>query len=203
MFLQALKVVCVCLVFTSVSAFAEDHGGGHGAPAEGGHEGTAAPVKEIKSDEESYSVVFARVQGLEAKVQSGQAEIEKLILEKQHTTDQAKVSEIIKTMLTLHKDLAKNLKEYDQQRALLKYRYPEKGQTAKREYERIELQSIEDMESQMSIGSSIKRTLKKVRMQYNDPSEQKEAAAKEEKAHSERHPANANPGLTDAVILKK
>lgn len=203
MFLQALKVVCVSLVFTSVSAFASG-GEGHGGGAEGGgHEGAAPAPKEIKSDEESYNVVFARVQGLEAKVQSGKAEIEKLILEKQHTTDQTKVNEIIKTMLTLHKDLAKNLKEYDQQRALLKYRYPEKGQTTKREYERIELKSIEDMESQMSLGATIKRTMKKVRSQYNDPQEQQEAAAKEEKAHAEKNPSGGNPGLTDAVILKK
>lgn len=55
----------------------------------------------------------------------------------------------------------------------------------------------------MSLGSTIKRTMKKVRMQYNDPNEQKQAAEKEEKAHAEKRPAEGNPGLTDAVILKK
>lgn len=109
MFLRALKVVGVSLVFTSVAAFASG-GEGHGGAAEAGKEGAAPAPKEIKSDEESYNVVFARVQGLEAKVQSGKAEIEKLILEKQHTTDQIKVNEIIKTMLSIHKDLAKTSK---------------------------------------------------------------------------------------------
>ncbi len=94
-----------------------------------------------------------------------------MILEKQNTKDPEKTNEIIKQMITLHKELEHNLREYDQQGALLKYRYPEKGQTEKREYERIELKSIEEMESQMSLSSSVKRTLRKVRMQYGNAQE--------------------------------
>lgn len=196
MFSLVLKIISI-LLLVSANAWASG-GGEHG----GGHEAATPATKEIKSAEESYNVVFARVQGLEAKVHSNQQEIEKLILEKQHTKDQVKVNEIIKQMLNLHKELGKNIKEYDQQRALLKYRYPEKGQTEKREYERIELKSIEDMESQMSISSTLKRTLKKVRSQYESPEEQKTANEGKTSKESFQAPAEKS-SLTEPVILKK
>ncbi len=196
MFSLVPKIVLISLTALSF-AYAEEggHGEGHGsAPA------AAEGAKETKSAEDSYAVVQARVQGLEAKVRSGEAEIQKLITEKQNTTDPQRVNEIIRQMMTLHKDLANTLKEYDQQRALLKYRYPEKGQMEKREYERIELKSLEDMETQMSLSNSVKKTLKKVRLQYGDNSQGKSSGA----SHPEKEQkAPPQPGLTDAVILKK
>lgn len=196
MFSLVLKSISA-LLLVSASAWASG-GGEHG----GGHEAAAPATKEIKSSEESYNVVFARVQGLEAKVHSNQQEIEKLILEKQHTKDQVKVNEIIKQMLGLHKELSKNIKEYDQQRALLKYRYPEKGQTEKREYERIELKSIEDMESQMSLGSTLKRTLKKVRTQYGSP-EERDVVHKSDTTKDSPKTSTESSSLIEPVILKK
>jgi ribosomal protein S15P/S13E len=198
MYSQALKILFVLLATASVS-FANE-GGGHGggeAPKEG--EGKAEK-KEVKSAEDSYSVVQGRVQALEAKVHSSQEEIEKLITEKQHTSDPEKVNEIIRQILTMHKELEKNLKEYDQQRSLLKYRYPEKANAEKREYERIELKSVEDMESQMSVTSSVNKTLKKVRQQYGTPENE---TAKKENSHKKTPGKPAQPSLTDPVILKK
>lgn len=149
----------------------------------------------MASGEESFAVVQARVQGLEAKIRSAETEIQKLIQEKQASKNPERTSEIIREMLTVHKELEKNLKEYDQQRSLLKYRYPEKSATTLREYERIDLHSIEDMEKQMSLGASVNRTLKKVRSQYGTPEPAPQPSVKPGKV-----PA---PGLVDPVILKK
>lgn len=197
MYSLALKTVFVILVASL--AFASGGGGHGGGEAEGAE---AKPEKkEIKSAEDSFAVVQSRVQALETKVHSAQDEIKKLIVEKQHTQDPEKVNEIIRQMLTLHKDLEKNLKEYDQQRSLLKYRYPEKSASEKREYERIELKSIEDMESQMSLSSSLNRTLKKVRTQYRNPEDDK---AKKIDSASKPAPAKpSQPALTEPVILRK
>ncbi|HWU45098.1 MAG TPA: hypothetical protein VN132_16710 [Bdellovibrio sp.] len=188
-----LTASAVAMVMTSSMARANE---GKEEKKEG--EAPKEEKKEVKSTEESYSVVLARVQTLEAKVHSGQEEIEKLIEEKQATKDPAKVSEIIKQMVSLHKDLQKNAKDYDQQRALLKYRYPEKGLSDKREYERIDIKSIEDMESQTSLATSVKHTLKKVRMQYDTPEE-----AKARNENPVKPTATPQPSLTDPVILKK
>lgn len=170
---------------------------GHGeAPKE------AAP-KEIKSAEDSYSVVQARVAALEAKIRSSEVEIQKLILEKQHSKDPVKVNEAIQHMMTLHKEMKQNLKEYDQQRTLLKYRYPEKGQVEKREYERIEVKSLEEMETQMSLGSSVKRTLKKVRTQYEAPEDGPGRASLQNADGQKNAPPQGPSSLVEPVILKK
>src|SRR5438445_4770224 len=159
---QVPKILIIFLTALAVNAaHANEGGNGDGEPKEG--EAGKEEKKEVKSAEDSFSVVQARVQALEAKVHSGQEELEKLIEEKQHTTDSKQVAEIVKQMLGIHKELQKNVKEYDQQRALLKYRYPEKGLTEKREYERIDVKSIEDMETQLSLTTSVSHTLKKVR----------------------------------------
>lgn len=158
------------------------------------------------ANEESYAVVQARVQGLEAKVRASEAEIQKLIHEKQKTKDPEKVSEIIRTMLTLHKELSNQVREYDQQRNLLKYRYPEKGLTDVREYERIEVKSLEDLESQVSLSASVHRTLEKVRMQYKG--DQKRTISSEggsQPAHLSAQPAKGKgkSGFMEPIILKK
>lgn len=196
MFFQAYKAPAILLfaVLAANQAFANEE--------------AAAPKEEkpvVRSSEESFAVVQARVSGLEAKVHSAEAEIQRLILEKQKTKDPVQSKELIKQMLTIHKDLEKNLKEYDQQRALLKYRYPEKGQQEKREYERIDLKSIEQMENQMSISSSLKKTMKKVRSQYEDPADKakKKQAQTTEEQHAQEPPAAPAPSLIDPVIIKK
>lgn len=195
MFCRVLSVALMVLSFASL-AFASG-GGGHG---EGGGE-AKAEKKEIKSAEDSYTVVSSRVQALEAKIHSGKEEIEKLIAEKQHTSNPQRVNEIVRQMMTLHNEVQKNTREYDQQRSLLKYRYPEKSTADKREYERIEVKSLEDMESEMSLGSSVNRTLKKVRMQYGTP--ENEMAEKKRQPSKEAAPGKTQPDLMAPVILKK
>ncbi|MBO9668686.1 MAG: hypothetical protein J7501_17945, partial [Bdellovibrio sp.] len=184
-------------------AFANEGGHGGGEEKKEG-EGKAEEKKEIKSAEESFAAVQARVSALEAKVHSGKEEIEKLIEEKQHAKNPAEVNEIIKRMVTLHKELEKNVVEYDQARALLRYRYPEKGGAEKREYERIEVKSLDDMESQMSLSSSVKRTMKKVRTQYDTPQEAKARLESQKNGDGRSKKADPKaPSLTDPVILKK
>lgn len=201
MFCQVPKLLLTVLLAVSFSFAHANEAKEEKKEGEGGKE----EKKEAKSAEDSYAVVQARVQTLEAKVHSSQEELEKLIKEKQETKDPAKVSEVIKQMLSIHKELEKNVKEYDQQRALLKYRYPEKGLAEKREYERIDVKSIEDMETQMSLTNSVKRTLQKVRTQYESASDAKARELKASKLHksNDKSSEKSSPSLTEPVVLKK
>lgn len=204
MFSLVFKLLLTCSLMIS-SAYAS--GGGEakeevkGEAKADGH-GEAAPKKEIKKSEDSYAVVHARVMGLEAKVRSAEEEIRKLIKEKQQTTDEKKLNEIIKQMLTLHHEMEKNAKDYDQQRALLNYRYPEKDLSENRKYERIEIKSIEEMEGQMSLTGSIKKTMGKMRSVYSS-SRKSSQREKLDKNRQEKDEMSGAPGLVEPVILKK
>ncbi|MGZ3774788.1 MAG: hypothetical protein ACXVCY_13265 [Pseudobdellovibrionaceae bacterium] len=196
---QVLKILFSLCLVTSVSLANED------AHKESKEAAAAAEGPKNKSGEESYAAIQARVAAIEAKIHSSQAEIQKLIEEKQHTKDAEKVNEIIRQMISLHRQIRENATEYDQQRSLLKYRYPEKGAGEKREYERIEVKSLEDMENQMNLTSSLNHTMKKVRSQYsdgqNEPShEQGKGMASPSKGESH---SVETPGLSDPIILKK
>lgn len=185
--------------------------------ASGGAEKPSQPEEatEIKTSEDSFFTVQARVQALEAKVHSAETEITKLIAEKNKTTDSEKVTEVIRQMITLHRELENYVKEYDQQRTLLKYRYPDKGVSGKREYERINLRSIEEMENHLNINTALNKTLKKVRIQFPVKSEDQDLAQKQnvkaepqrndQEHHEIRKPASShnNKFSVDPIILKK
>ncbi len=193
---QVFKILIgMASLLTAPLALAE--GGGGGKPAE------AVPTASARSAEDSFAEVQARVAGLEAKIHSGETEIEKLIIEKQHSTNPERTQEIITQMVTLHREMSKNLKEYDQQRSLLKYRYPEKGGMAKREYERIEVKSLAEIEDSMSLSSSLNKTMQKVRTQYESPMDEKSLSKKKSHTQGKKGRATDAPSLTDPLIIKK
>ena len=204
MFSLGIKIVFVSLTLVSSLSFAEEHGGGggeHGGGGEEKKEGAAAAPKERRTSEASYAEVQAKVSGLEAKIRSAEEEIGKLITEKQHTTSPERTTQIVNEMVKLHREMQTNVREYDQQRSLLKYRYPEKGVGGeKREYERIEVKTLDEMEDSLSLSSSVNKTLKKVRTQYEKP----EMPVKPEKKNSKKTKEKTEePSLIAPVILKK
>lgn len=174
MFFKALP-----FLFLSVLAMAQVKGGG----------------------EESYAVVQARVQGLEAKVRSTEAEIQKLIQDKQSSKNAEHTNDVIRNMMSLHRQLDTQIKEYEQQRNLLRYRYPEKNQADVRQYERIELRSLEEMESRMTLGSAVDKTLKTVRKQYPNKDKSNSEGTVETKTPAKE--SQKGQELMEPVILKK
>ncbi|MNK75230.1 hypothetical protein D3C87_947670 [compost metagenome] len=202
MYSLGIKTLFVSLMLVSQFSFAEEPGGGaekkEGEAAAGGE---AAAPKERRTSEASYAEVQAKVSGLEAKIRSGEEEIAKLIAEKQHTTNPERTSQIVSEMVRLHREMQTNARDYDQQRSLLKYRYPEKGIGGeKREYERIEVKSLDEMEDSLSLSSSVNKTLKKVRTQYEKPDMPVKSEKKTSKKTKEK---TEEPALTAPVILKK
>lgn len=179
----------------------EGEAGGEAKEGEGKAEGKSEPKRD------SFGEVQGRVSTLQAKIKASEETIRKLIEEKQHTTNAEAVSEIIKNMVNEHKTLQKNIEDYDQARSYLQYRFPEKGLKGERQYERIELKSLVEMESEAGLDSRIKRTLRKVRTQYKAPapravqveSRTGEAAGKDSKIKK----PDEGPSISDPVILTK
>lgn len=148
----------------------------------------------VKSSEESYATVVAKVSALEAKIKSAEADIQKL-LEEKSTAKPERVGEITVQAQQLHNKMQEQVREYEQQRSLLKYRYPDKGRTDKRVYERIDLKSINQMEEEVGLAAALSKSMQKVRNHYGIPKKEEPAKAKSKSA-----PAG---NILEPVILKK
>ena len=197
--------VILFLSFSFAVANAETPPEENGAakPTEGESEGAKAPPKPKKTKqslEDSYISVLMRVQSLEAQVRSGEEEIKKLIEEKEQTKDPEKLKEILREIKRVHLELQKDAKDFNQQRSLLMYRYPEKGREEKRTYERIEVKPVDEMESAISLSNTVNKTLRKVRTQYKKPEESGGVSEEPIKSTKGERPADA---LTKPVVIKK
>lgn len=191
--LKLALALCLTVGFISSSWSAEEKA--EDKKAEGGE--AKAEAKSEKKDEAAE--VQAKVSALQAKIKASEDTIDKLIEEKQKTTDQNQISEIIKNMVNEHKTMEKNVEEYEKARSYLQYRFPEKGLKEDRVYERIEVKSLEEMENEKTLDSQVKRTMNKVRKQYASP-DQKPAR---EKSKTSKKSKKEGPGISDPVILSK
>ena len=132
----------------------------------------AAPAAETKVKEEKGPThqeilnLQARLQGLKATIKSKSEQLKKLISEKQGLKDEKKSVEIFNSMKAEYKDLQVAIKEYDEQLSILNYRYPEKGLNKERKYERIEVKTLDQIESEFSLEGKVKKTMNLVRQQF-------------------------------------
>jgi hypothetical protein len=160
-------------------------------------EGGESEVNESQKKQANEAAELqTRVQALQAKIKTKEENITKLIEEKNHSKDAEEIKNIIKEMVTEHKEMGKMIEEYEQNRSLLRYRYPEKGYKGVRTYERMEVKPLEQMENQMSIESKLKRNMKTVQSQFGEAAKtpKKKRAGKEE---------TVAPSLTEPIVIKK
>jgi hypothetical protein len=206
MFSQALSKILITIlalgVFHGAPVFAEskEEKKEEAGKAEGSAEDSpeANATESQKKQMSEATELQAKVQALKAKVKSKEETINKLIQEKNHIKDAEKVKEIIAEMVIEHKEMSKLIEEYEQNRSLLRYRYPEKGYSGDRSYERMAVKPLDQMESQMSVEAKLKRNLKTVHSQYGEPAETKKS--KNIKARKKEAEA---PSLTEPIVLQK
>lgn len=202
MYFQALSKILTAAaalnIFFGVVAFASSANTEEKDPAS--EKSAEAEVTESQKKQMSEAVELqGKVQALQAKVRSKEETINKLIEEKNRAKDPEKVKEIIGLMFEEHKALSKMIEEYEQNRSLLRYRYPEKGYSGGRNYERMEVKPLDQMENQMSVEAKLKRNLKTVRSQYGEAEGGKDP---KKKKSGKKHEIGA-PSLTDPLVIQK
>lgn len=194
--------VCFISFVVVMRATAQESSGGASkeAATPSAAEGPEA-AKYIKKDE--WVEIQGKIGSLQAKIKLRQDAIKKLTHEKNNTKDPQKLEDISKSMVIEHNELRQAVKEYDQQRALLIYRFPEKGAREERKYHRIEVKPLNEMEKQITLDGQLKSTLHKVKKQF--PSDKKNADVRvknndQRKTHEED--ANNNH-ITTPIIFQK
>lgn len=177
---------------------------GSGASAESAPAATA----ETKRNPE-WMDLNTSLQTLKTKIKMSEDAIEKLIDEKQKTKGEKQSAEIVKNLKLEYKVLKETTEEYEQKRNQLRYRFPEAGVTDEREYERLEVKSLEEMENELTLGGRLKKTFARVKKQYPKSAQEIQKKEKEEKkSHksSEKHEGsggkNENPLAQPGVLTK-
>lgn len=174
-----MKKIIFCLLLTLV-AQSQEGGGGSEKKAE-----APPPAKNPE-----WMDLSTEIQTLRSKIKLKEDALRKLITEKQETSDPKRAQEIIKEMVSEHRELQKTIDAYESKKSRLKYRYPEAGLLKEREYERIEQKTLEQMENQMGLEAHAQKSLIKIRKKYNrpDPHTAKDSTKNKEESEKQKDP---------------
>lgn len=181
--------------------------------SESGKEDKGAAAAQAKKNPE-WMDLNTQLQTLKSKIGMSEDLIQKLIDQKNSSTDQKQSAEVISNLVKEHRSMSKTIEEYEQKRNQLKYRFPEAGLNDEREYERIEVKSLQDMENEFTISGRLQKAYSKVKRQYRKSYEevQKERSAiKANRPAAEKEKATHKPApkrpqentLAEPAIISK
>lgn len=216
--IKILLISLVMILTTSVPSLAEEHGGGEAPKPEGGGHGESAENKggaaAGPSAQQQYMELIAKLSAGKSKIIAKQDSIKKLIEEKENTKSNSKASEIVDNLVAEYKELTSLIKEYEENRNTLKFRFPEKGSNEIRKYERIESKSLEEIQNQFSLEGRVLKTLKKAKQQYqikddeNKPNKEAQESIGNLDHDKNGHKGgkdndNGQPKFNEPIIIKK
>ena len=155
-----IKFIAAFLFVLNVFADESKEAAKEGAPAE-----SAAPTPDQKSSKELMDVE-KQVTSLGAKVKAKSDSVELLLKQKSVEKDPEKLMEIVKLVQQEHRELEQVTREYNTQLGVLQYRFPERGFTQGRRYQRLNTKSLEDMEKTLGLDAHLKNSRERVKTVY-------------------------------------
>lgn len=141
-----------------------------------------------------------------AKMDAQKKVVDDLLVVKHHTTEPAKLQEVITKLSEEHKKLNTDIHEYEKMRNTVRFRFPEKGVKELRTYERAEIKSLNEYENSFSVETKLSQTVEKMREKYKSQDKKKltvpdnEPKVKEESAKSQE---KKSPEVTDSILMIK
>ncbi len=162
--------------------------------------------------EENYTSHQLKLVALMAKVHSKEDVILGLLEEKSHAKHAGQLNEIASQLATEHKELRVLVDDYEKERNIIRYRFPEMNSDEERKYRRITVKSIEDIESEIGLDKQLDETKKKMRLHYGLFKEAKSKAhsisiVQEEEltkgVANKRAPAQVEAPKSKSIILVK
>lgn len=116
----------------------------------------------------------AQISSLEAKLTAKNRAIEALIEEKAHVkATSSKLNQIIEEIGKEDRERRQIAEQLEKQKTILHFRYPERGARKDRKYQRAEMKTVEDIESNLGIEGRLNHSLKKMRGQYGEEEKKK------------------------------
>lgn len=190
-----LKKVFLILLVLSVGmkVFANE-----APPAAAGHGEAKQPADDKGLPE--WVMIEAKIATLESKIGAKEENIKRIIEEKKKISDDSpKAKELIDALISEHNEMRKYVSDYEKQRTLLKFRFPERGIKADRKYQRKEMKSLEAMEDEFSLEGKLNKNIRKMRRQFPKANQ----VAQPETEDDIRKPASDSIDEAKSIILQK
>jgi hypothetical protein len=167
-------------------------------------EGKKEEATETKKEEKlpPWTEIQNRLAQIDARIKMKMDNLGKLIEEKQKLpANSPRVKEVINQMISEHKELQKLASDYEKEKMIFKFRYPEKSAKAGRKYEPVEVKSLEEMETEMGIDGRLTRNMKKLRGQYGDQDNPRKKTKSTEQIVDKKEEKSIDDSGT--IIIKK
>jgi chromosome segregation ATPase len=195
-------VIFALSAFTQVGKTQE-----HGESAKPAEESKESKGKgNLKSTLPPWVELENKVQELQSKIRSKQGNLNALIAEKNHlANNSSELKNLIKQIVKEHEELRKFAADYEKNVNLLRYRFPERNAKADRTYDRIEINSVEEMEQALGVDGKLNRNLKRMRNHYHTLAPASEESPKPAAEANSPQSTKAEPSIEKAgsIILQK
>ena len=128
-----------------------------------------------------------RMNATAARIKQLEDDLKELIKEKKHAEEPAELRVITQNIADKYAEIEKIHKERHTEELHMRFQHPEKGDDEKREYTRIKLKSLEELENDFGLDARLNRVQAKIRRTYGIEVQAKDQAAKESKSHITKH----------------
>jgi hypothetical protein len=131
-----------------------------------------------------------------------ESEINELIARKRHTSDAEALKPIISEMTAKHLELTKMSEQYVDEKRHIRFKHPEKHDSAERKYTRYRLRSLSEMETEIGLEGKLDRMKKRLTSIYR--TEFKKDLPPEQEEQKRKPASDEEPAITEEkLILKK
>jgi hypothetical protein len=152
-------IIGVFLFFTGPSLLRAE-----GGAEEGGSHGEKVQVKAEKKLAELMTLQN-EIQGLESNVRAKKENLKKLLEEKQHSSNPTQSRELIKAIEKEYKDFRESDERLENKRTQMRFRFPEKGTSEKKESAAVG-ESLKEVELEASADSEAREIISLLRKKY-------------------------------------
>jgi hypothetical protein len=118
--------------------------------------------------------IEAQISSLEAKFQAKTRAIEGLIEEKNHLKpNDPQLARVVSEIGKEDRERRKIAVDLEKQRTILHFRFPERGAAKNRKYEKVDIKSVNEIESSMGVDGRLNRSIQRMRSQYGSEESKK------------------------------
>ena len=151
-----IKFAVAVFLILATSAHAEEEA------AKGGEAGG----KEEDKAQHEYSEKQGKLNGLATKLEESDKHFHELVEEKENATTNEAKQDIIKEMVKLTNDRAKDAEAYTSLKSELTLRYPNQGEALQRRYQTENPRSLEQLDGAAGLDELLTRTKKMIDKKY-------------------------------------